>query len=69
MPDPPDAVNVVEPLPQIVRFPETVGAGGVGLTVMVTDEQVGLNWPPLLLFTKYVVVVVGVTDMEAPVPI
>jgi hypothetical protein len=46
-----EAVKVVDPVPQIVRFPETVGAGGDGFTVIVTEAQDGLNCPPLLLFT------------------
>jgi hypothetical protein len=49
-------------------FPVTVGAGGDGFTVIVMLAQFGLNWPPLLLFAKYVVVVFGVTVNVAPVP-
>jgi len=49
-------------------FPVAVGAGGEGFTVIVIDAQLGLNIPPLLLFTKYVVVTFGVNVNVAPVP-
>jgi hypothetical protein len=49
-------------------LPDAVGAGGEGFTVIVIDAQLGLNTPPLLLFTKYVVVTIGDNVIVAPVP-
>jgi hypothetical protein len=54
--------------PQKTVVPETVGAGGEGFTVIVIEAQLGLNCPPLLLLTKYVVVAFGETVSVAPVP-
>jgi len=62
------AVKVVLPGPHKTVFPVAVGAGGEGFTVIVIVAQLGLNCPPLLLLTKYVVVVFGLTVNVAPVP-
>ena len=56
------------PGPHNEVFPVAVGAGGDGFTVIVIVAQLGLNCPPLLLLTKYVVVVFGLTVNVAPVP-
>ena len=65
---PPEAVNTVLPGPQSTKLPLTAGADGEGFTVIVIVAQLGLNCPPLLLLTKYVVVVFGLTVNVAPVP-
>ena len=65
-----DDVSVTLPPAQTVVGPlaEIVGVAGAGLTVTVVEAQ-DVNVPQLVFAAKYVVVVVGETVIDEPVPI